>query len=224
MRLDPVGAGDEATWIWRKDGFQSSSLVHNTDPFSGFLLYAYGIHSSALRSGGEGSYQGQPQTSAREVAGALRALRRSGGLEVETQGNFNSRGWIMDLDPDRWWVSANLGREQNDLYSIVHHEVGHAHGFNGAYPDFAAARKLGLRSPALAVYHGGPVPIDEHDHFDGVVDPASGFGAFGYEYHGEMPARRWLITKLDLLALEAVGYPLRLPSFDVYEDRTPDCP
>ena len=220
MALDAIPPMDEQTLIWRQDGFVSEKAVRNPNGYSGFLLYAYGIHSDAVRSGGEGSYNGKAQTH----TGAVQPLRRSGGLEVETQGNFNTLGWIMDTEPERWWVTANLGREQNDLYSIVHHEMGHAHGFNPAYPLFATARETGLRSPALAAYHGGPLRIDVHDHFDKTVDPDSGFGAFGNEYHGVMPARRWLITRLDLLALEAVGYKVRLPTFEIWRDTVPDCP
>jgi hypothetical protein len=212
MGLDPVAKADEATWVFDRDGFENGRAVLNARDHAGFLLYAYGFHTSALRSGGEGSYQGKPPTS-----GAVAwPLRRSGGLEVETQGNYNSLGWIMDLDPDLWWVSANQGREQNDLYSIVHHEMGHAHGFNPAYSRFAAAKQGGLASPALAAYYGGPLAIDAPDHLHGAVDPASGFGAHGNEYHGQMPPRRWLITRLDLLALEAVGYKLRPLSFEVW--------
>lgn len=54
-------------------------------------------------------------------------------------------------------------------------------------------------------------------------DALSGFGAFGNEYHGLMPARRWIITRVDLLALEQVGYKLRPSSFAPWEDATPDC-
>jgi hypothetical protein len=220
MHLDPVPATDEHTFIWDPDGFVMGSDTTNAAPYTGFLLYAYGIHSSALRSGGEGSYSGKPPTSGTTTL----PLRRSGGLEVETQGNFNALGWIMDLDPDTWWTSANLGNEQNDLISIVHHEIGHAHGFNGAYPQFAAAHPGGLTSPALQAYNGGPVAIDASDHFDATIDPSSGFGVFGNDYHGTMPARRWIPTRLDVLALEAVGYPLRPLTFERWIDSVPDCP
>ena len=37
----------------------------------------------------------------------------------------------------------------------------------------------------------------------------SGQGAFGYEYYGSIPRKRWLITKLDLLCAQEVGYALR---------------
>jgi hypothetical protein len=133
--------------------------------------------------------------------------------EVETQGNYNTLGWVMDADPDAWWKSQNLGDERNDLLSIVHHEMGHAHGFNQAYPQFLAARASGLTSPAVDAYLGHPLVIDAFDHFDGTIDPDSGFGAFGNEYHGVMPLGRWIITRVDLLALETIGYALgRHPS------------
>ncbi len=91
-----------------------------------------------------------------------------------------------------------------------------------------------LSSAALREYYPGDpafpgdprqvdgLRIDHNSHFStgiregsepqlGTIDPASGFGAFGNEYAdtGTMPRRRWLITKLDLLAAEAIGYSLR---------------
>ena len=220
MHLDAVPAMDESTFIWDPTGFMSGHVVTNTAAYTGYLLYAYGIHSSALRSGGEGSYNGKPAT----TGGSELPLRRSGGLEVETQGNYNVLGWIVDLDPDTWWKSGNFGNEQNDLYSIVHHEIGHAHGFNGAYPQFVAARSTGLSTPAVLAYDGGPIAIDAFDHLSSTVDPDSGFGAFGNEYNSQMPARRWIITRTDVLALEALGYKLRSLSFERWQDTVPDCP
>jgi hypothetical protein len=58
-------------------------------------------------------------------------------------------------------------------------------------------------------YFGRAVSIDNVNHFDAQVDPESGLGAFGNEYHGEMPLSRWQITKLDLLCVRAGGYALR---------------
>jgi hypothetical protein len=130
----------------------------------------------------------------------------------------------MPLDADSWWKSQNLGTEKNDLYSIVHHEMGHAHGFNQAYPRFDGARTSGLGTPALVAYLGHPLSMDATDHFDKTIDPDSGFGAFGNEYHGIMPLGRWLITRVDLLALEAIGYQLRPLSFSGWMDAVPDCP
>jgi hypothetical protein len=53
------------------------------------------------------------------------------------------------------------------------------------------------------------VPIDASDHLNGAIDPESGQGAFGYEYFGNVPRKRWLITKLDLLCAQEIGYALR---------------
>jgi hypothetical protein len=40
------------------------------------------------------------------------------------------------------------------------------------------------------------------------VDPITRHGAYGFEYHGEMPLGRWLATPTDLLFAEAIGYRL----------------
>ena len=42
--------------------------------------------------------------------------------------------------------------------------------------------------------------------------PLGRCGAFGNEFHGEMPRSRWQITKLDVLCARAIGYPLRATS------------
>src|SRR6185295_10832263 len=64
-------------------------------------------------------------------------------------------------------------------------------------------------STAVTNYYGAPVPIDASDHLNGVIDPESGQGAFGYDYYGSIPRKRWIITKLDLLCAQEVGYVLR---------------
>jgi hypothetical protein len=110
-------------------------------------------------------------------------------------------------------VTGNLGDETNDFYSIAHHEIGHALIFNPAHPGFADAKNAGaFTSAAVTNYYGGPVAIDSVDHLDGAVDPESGQGAFGYEYYGDIPRKRWLFTKLDLLCAQEVGYELRTSS------------
>jgi Putative Ig domain len=202
MDLDQVPAGGETTFIWNPDGFNSGSFTTNAQPYTGFLLYAYGIHSAALRSGGE------PSLHAFQHSGPVQLpLRRSGGVELETEGNFNTLGWLLTAGESDWWDATNLAGEPNDLYSIAHHEFGHALFCNPGYPNFTRDGTLG--SAAITAYHGSSLAIDGHDHFDESVDRSSLKGAFGYEYHGDVPAGRWLPTKLDLLALEAVGYELR---------------
>jgi hypothetical protein len=207
--FDPVPANEEATLIWSRKGFVSPTTVHNATGYTGFLLYAYGIESPELRSGGEGSRQGGFQS----AKGKTLDLRRSGGLEVEVRGNYNRLGWFYTASDDDWWKSANLRNEPNDLYSIVHHEIGHALIFNPAYPRFARFKQAGAADDAaVRAWLGAAAKIDRADHLVGTVDPASRRGAFGYEYHGDMPQRRWLITKSDLLVAQAIGYRLRKTS------------
>lgn len=208
-----VGAGTQQTWIWDWPLAWTAppygAWIVNSTAYDGYLLYAYGIQTPELRSGGD------PSTCCfHKIGSTVTTLRRGGGLEAEIQGNYNTLGWRASTDDDEWWLTGNLGHEVNDLYSIVHHEMGHALGFNSGYPGFAAGEAAAIfNTPQLAAYYGGAVPVrSTDDHFPGVVDPASGVGIFGNEYFGAVPRRRWLITKLDLLLLQAVGYPLRATS------------
>jgi len=203
MPVRPVAAGTEQTWIFEPSGFKDSHLVKNRGEYAGYLLYAYGIHGPEIRSGGEPSLAGGFQVAAEQEL----PIRRSGGLEVEVRGNYNTRGWLPPIPDEQWWKATNLSDVPNDLYSIVHHEIGHALFFNPANRSFP--RNGTLKNDAVRAYFGSDPQIDSHDHFDGCVDPVSLHGAFGNEYHGKTPYGRWLITKLDLLCAQAVGYRLR---------------
>jgi hypothetical protein len=204
--LAPVPAGEEKTFIWDPDGFKNGKVTLNDKEYTGYLLYAYGIQSGELRSGGEPSRAGGFQSQ----KGKALSLRRSGGVEIETRGNFNTKGWLVSLSDDDSWKATNLAGVENDLYSIAHHEIGHSLIFNPANPLFDEAKRVGkLADPAVREYLGADPKLDKADHLAGGVDPASRRGAFGNEYHGDMPRCRWQITKLDLLCARAVGYPLR---------------
>jgi hypothetical protein len=208
MKLDVVPAGAEQTFIWNTNGFISGKFVQNSAEYRGYLLYAYGIHGSEVRSGGEPSSSGFQQSN-----GSALPIRRSGGYEAETAGNYNSLGWFLTKNDDDWWTTGNLGNEPNDLYSIAHHEIGHALFFNPAHTRFGEFKNAGqIDVPEVVAYHGGPARIDRVDHFDGEIDNASLRGAFGYDYFGSVPRKRWLITKLDLLDAQAIGYTLRATS------------
>lgn len=205
MGTDEVPAGKEKTFIWEPDAFKKGKHVTNAKAYTGYLLYAYGIKGAELRSGGEPSREGDPQTR----KGNALTIKRSGGLEIETQGNYNKKGWLVSLDDADWWRATNLQDVTNDLYSIAHHELGHSLFFNSANPLLDKALKKGkLENDAIKQYLGDDVKL-KSDHFNGIIDPASRRGAFGNEYHGEMPHSRWLITKFDLLAAQAIGYELR---------------
>ena len=79
-------------------------------------------------------------------------------------------------------MTGNLGNQTNDFYSIAHHEIGHALIFNSAHPGFNTAKTAGaFASAAVTNYYGARVPIDASDHLNGVIDPESGQGSFGYD-------------------------------------------
>ena len=137
--LDPIAAGAETTLIWNPDGFNSTRRVTNEEAYTGYRLYAYGIDSPLLRSGGEPSRLGGFQAQ----GGKALPLRRSGGYEAEVKGNYNRKGWLVGLGDAEWWRATNLGDVANDLYSIAHHEIGHALVFNPANSRFGAAKLLG---------------------------------------------------------------------------------
>ena len=225
MKLEGVVAGAEKTLIWGQDGFKTSTQVTNAQAYRGYLLYAYGIknelpHASTavppaavplkrdpaarlIRSGGEPSPYGGFQI----AAGQEKPIRRSGGLEIEVRGNYNTRGWVVTLADTEWWKATNLGDVAADLYSIAHHEIGHALVFNPN--NRLVKRGEPMNDERVRAYLGQTPALNQSDHLDGVVDPASLHGAFGNEYHGRMPRGRWLITKLDLLYARAIGYQLR---------------
>ncbi|GEM_PF-816055 len=205
MDLDLVGIGTESTYIW-SNNFNGGYAFNNTNSYRGYQLYAYGTTNTAHRSGGEASYSGRVQRS----HGVALTIKRSGGFEAEIYGNYNTLGWLLLTNDNDWLVTGNLGHETNDFYSIAHHEIGHALIFNPAHPGFNTAKiARAFRSAAVTNYYGVPVPIDGFDHLNGVIDPESGQGVFGYEYYGGIPRKGWLITKLDLLCAQEVGYALR---------------
>ena len=208
MSLNVVAAGTESTYIW-SNNFNGGYYFNNTNSYRGYQLYAYGTTNTTHRSGGEGNFNGSVQRS----NGVSLTIKRSGGFEAEIIGNYNTLGWLLLTNDNDWLVTGNLGHETNDFYSIAHHEIGHALMFNTAHPGFNTAKTSGaFRSAAVTNYFGGPVPIDSFDHLDGSIDPESGQGVFGYEYYGSIPRKRWLITKLDLLCAQEVGYALRSSS------------
>jgi len=207
--LAPTATGAETTLIWNPDGFNTSRGVKNEKPYTGYLLHVYGIDSPLLRSGGEPSRWGGFQSQ----DGSSLPIRRSGGYEAEIKGNYNRRGWIVGLGDAEWWRATNLSDVSNDLYSIAHHEIGHALVFNPGHLRFGVEKSRGrLQDERLRNYLGAEPAIDRSDHLAGSIDPASLCGAFGNEYHGRMPRGRWLITKLDLLCAQAIGYKLRATS------------
>lgn len=194
-------AGQAHTWIWDRSGFKTGRVVVNGAPYSGYLLYAYGISSEELRSGGAPS-----AFSLRRIDGVTERPR-SGTVEIETAGNYHRLGWLDPaLAEQRWWLAENWTDGPADLYSIMRHEIGHALFFQLRHPGFVQGGTLAVKD-LQGVQR--TLPIDQHAHFTGLIDEASLRGGFGNEYEGPMPYGRWLITRADLLNLAALGHPMR---------------
>jgi hypothetical protein len=192
----PVPQAGEITYLFGPGSFRTGRWVLNSQPYRGFLLYAHGIETPELRSGGAPSVHGRG-------ADAL-GRPRSGSVQMEVRGNYGTHGWLPpDLSDRDWWRASNLTEEPTDLYSVMHHEIGHALFFNSGWPGFVR------RQPLPGPVAGRSLTPDDVDHFTREVDPVSRRGLFGNEYHGRMPDGRWLITRADLLAIAALGWKLR---------------
>lgn len=204
--FDEVPAGSETGHIWGPDGFVKRSEVKNARPYRGFELFVHGMRHPDLRSGGAASDLGGVQT----IRGKATGLRRSGTISIEVRGNYNENGWQFSERDDEWAKSGNMRRDSHDFYSIMRHEIGHALVFHRVHPAFQAKLK-GNRfiDDAVRAYLGTDPACNDVEHFTGVIDPVSRVGMFGNEYGGDMPRKRWMLTKLDLLIAQAVGYKLR---------------
>ncbi len=210
MNFDQVPALNEWTYIWT-DNYASGAFTQNASAYTGFLMYCYGLHVNPHISGGT------PSTNAFQAIGGVPTnLRRSGTYNADSHGNFNALGWNASITDDSWFVATNLGGVPNDLYSIALHEMGHALTFNPGYPVFQTYKTQGfVNDPAVVAYHGGTVPVNASDHLANaglLVDRVSKKGLFGSEYANEVPLGRWLITKLNLLIMDAIGYNMKQTS------------
>ena len=205
MNLDEVQADQEQSWVWDSRGYSfGGKLVRNTESYTGFLLYGYGIDDGTGGQPSDWSYQ--------TADGESLPLRRSGNISMSKDGNFNTLGWNASLPDEEWWKATNVSSVQNDLYSIALHEIGHALVFNPGYDEFAKFKEKGyIDDPSVVEYYGASPRISPGlpDHLPDTIDPVSKRGAYGNEYGGEMPLGRWLLTKGHVLIAQAVGYTLR---------------
>ncbi len=208
MNLDEVLAGEERMWIWRGHEYRNGIHVTNAIGYTGFLVYVYGHPTDKFTASGGPSCDGRNQSS----NGKLLLIPRSGTLNFDPSGNWNTLGWRFSLPESDWW-SGQHSNIPYDLYSGVIHEMGHTLVYMGSncHDGFAEFYETGeVRDPTVKDYFGSYPRLDKYGHFvQGSIDPASARGAYGNEHGAEMAIGRWLVTKLDLLVAQASGYTLR---------------
>ena len=207
MSLDEVPAGEELMEIELEyPNSPDNRTVTNAVTYTGFLMHVYGLLYDDLTAGGGPSPDGRNQSS----GGVELPIKRSGSITFDPRGNFTPVGWLTSVPESDWWKATNLGGEPHDLYSIALHEMGHALVFNPGHDGFAGFYDVReVRDNAVRAYYGAYPAIDRYHHLPGTIDPVSRRGAYGNEYGAETPHGRWIVTKLDLLVAQAVGYALR---------------
>ena len=206
MELDEVSVGAEVMWLWNPGGYDSGRTVRNRIAYTGYLMNVYGHPHGELTASGGPSCDGRNQTS----GGVELLIPRSGNTNFDPRGNYSTGGWLVSTDESEWWKAESPVSPPSDLYSIALHEMGHAVVFSDCHDGFAGfyeAREV--RDAIVRAYIGSYPVMDRAGHLTGTINTASRRGAFGNEYGGETPQGRWIVTKLDLLIAEAVGYTLR---------------
>jgi hypothetical protein len=207
--FDSVAAGAQDVFIWT-DNYVSGHYAYNSKAYKGYYLFAQGVEVDPNISGGGPSYD-----SFQTVKGRATGLRRAGGYDADPRGNYNSLGWNTSIADSTWFLATNLGTVPNDLYSIAHHETGHALCFSEGYTQFDHYKQQGyIDDTDVMKYERKRVYINADDHLvdssgKKITDRISMHGDFGSEYANVIPYGRWLITKLELLVMKAIGYKIK---------------
>ena len=208
MALDEVQVGEEPVWIWDPGGYDTGRTVTNDIAYTGFLMSVYG-HPT----GGKGT--GGPTGERNQTSGDVEyPIKRSGVIVYEPWTNpINMRmgDWTVSIPESEWWTSEVVGYVANSLYAGVIHEGGHMVAFVQDHDGFAGFSEAGeVCDPAVIAYYGSCPVVDGAPHLI-AIDPASKRGAFGNGGAGEIPHGTGLrlVTKLDLLVVQAMGYVLR---------------
>ncbi len=208
--FDAVDAGAQSVYIWGDNYHSTGHFAYNSKKYKGYYLFAYGLMVDPNIAGGSPSTD-----NFQTIKGNATGLRRAGGFNVDPRGNYNSLGWSITYTDNTWFLATNLGEDTNDLYSIAHHEIGHALCFNPGYTVFNTYKQQGyINDSAFLSYTKTPVYINQYDHLvdssgNLLADRISKKGVFGSEYANDVPFGRWLITKTDLLVLKLIGYDIK---------------
>lgn len=223
--IDEIPAGGSSLTIGGQDHFFAEKRVSNPEPYKGYYLYAFGNSNSGPCVCSTGSPDRESlQTSNGETV----PIFRVGALHLNVFGQaFETEptGWEVVSPYDNWIFDGYIG---TDMYSLAKHEIGHAMVFensplfllaqgrdpNNPFPDESIMNvPNGFTSPAIQAYYpGGVVPlfVESLSHLYRVLDPASQTTPYGGGVDTPvMPIGREMLTKLDVLIMESVGYPLR---------------
>lgn len=223
--MDEIPTGGSSLIIGGQDHFFEEKTVNNPVPYKGYYLFAYGNSNEGPCVCSTGSPNRELlQTRNGEVV----PIFRIGGLHLNVFGQaFETEptGWEVVSPYDNWTQEGFIG---TDIYTLAKHEIGHAMVFensplfleaqgrdpNNPYPDESVTpTPNGFRSPALTAYYPDevvPLYPNSLSHVINVLDPASQVPPYGGGVPEEvMPGGREMLTKLDILIMESVGYPLR---------------
>lgn len=218
MSYRDLPAGSEVTEIQRHASDKKAKFEHtNRYTVKDFVLYFVGadtLNRPHAQAGARGA-------TLESVGSNADKLCRTGQVLVE--GITARAGISLNSNSDDWWQFTHSEREPGELYSYLIHEVGHPLFAYPTYPNWALwSPTSGLKSERLldlkvADYAGEILYVDQGDHLPDAIDKASRKQAFGAVEGREpkadlMPQRRWIVTKLDLLLMQAVGYKLKRTS------------
>ncbi len=223
--IDELPIGGSSLGIGGQDHLFDEKTVTNPVAYSGYYLYAFGNTNQSECVCSTGSPNRELlQTSGGEVV----PIFRIGALHLNLYGQAyqtEPTGWEVLSPFENWSQEGFIG---TDMYSLAKHEIGHAMVFENSplfllaqgrdpsnpYPDESLTpTPNGFTSPALTEYYPDevvPLFINSLSHLYDVLDPASQMTPYGGGVEDEvMPTGRAMLTKLDILIMESVGYPIR---------------
>jgi hypothetical protein len=208
--IDVIPVGGSFLDIGGNDHLFEEKRVTNPVEYKGFYLYAYGNTNEGPCVCSTGFPNRELlQTSNGEVV----PIFRIGGLHLNLLGQAYETvptGWEVVSPFENWTQQDVIG---TDMYMLAQHEIGHAMVFENSPLFLEAQERLGFTSPALTAYYPDEiVPLfpNSLSHVIAVLDPASQIPPYGGGVEVEvMPGGRAVITKLDILIMESVGYPIR---------------
>ncbi len=223
--IDSIGMGESFLIAGGQDHLFEEKILENPVAYKGYYLFAYGN----TNAGPCVCSTGAPNRELLQTRnGEVVPIFRVGGLHLNVFGQaFETEptGWEVLSPYENWTQEGLIG---TDMYTLAKHEIGHAMVFensplfllaqgrdpNNPFPDESIIPvPNGFTSPAITAYYPDTiVPLfpESLSHLYDVIDPSSQSTVYGGAVEEPiMPHGREMLTKLDILIMESVGYPLR---------------